>query len=87
MLVLALYALVAALVAVIVRFYDAPKADFDATEIGKAFVGAIIAVGLTMWFMDGTDLFKPEIFAIVAGAGVGGMSVVRGLLEKFKAAA
>ena len=85
-LVLALYILAAAGVSLVVRFYDYPKTEFVFGEVFKAFVGSLIAVAFTVWFMGDADIFKPEMFAIVAGAGVGGMSVVRGILDRFKPA-
>ena len=78
------FGLAAAGVAVAVRFYDVPKTEFSWGEFGKALVGSGIAVGLSMWFLGLDGIFKPEMFAVVAGAGVGGMAFVRGVIEKFK---
>lgn len=86
MVMLGLYILAASGVSLVVRFYDYPKTEFSGVEVGKAFIGSVIAVALTVWFMGDADIFKPEMFAIVAGAGVGGMSVVRGMLDRFKKA-
>jgi hypothetical protein len=37
-----------------------------------------------MWMLGFDNIFKPEMFAVVAGAGVGGMAFVRGFIERFK---
>jgi len=81
---LVLFGLAPAGVAVAVRFYDVPKTEFSWGEFGKALVGSGIAVGLSMWMLGFDNIFKPEMFAVVAGAGVGGMAFVRGFIDRFK---
>lgn len=79
-----MFGLAAAGVAVAVRFYDVPKTEFSWGEFGKAMMGSMIAVGLSMWMIGVDSLMKPEMFAVVAGAGVGGMAFVRAFIERFK---
>lgn len=87
-LLLVLYALVAAGVAVVVRFYDVPVTEFKG-KIGvivKTLIGALIAVCITMWLMaDQTpdvDFYTAFNFVLIVGAGLGGMATFRALIEK-----
>ena len=83
--ILIVYALTAAFVAMLVRFQDWPVTVIDRNEFVKAFIGSLVAVGFAMWFMmaGDADIYRPEMFAVVAGAGVGGMSFVGGIMEQY----
>lgn len=78
--ILLMYAIAAACVAVVFRFRDWPATEFVPAEFAKTYVGAIIAVGMTMWFVGFENLMEPQMFAVVAGAGVGGMAAVGALI-------
>jgi hypothetical protein len=76
----------AALIAAVVRMYDVPVTKAAIKPFLLAFGGSLVAAMLTVWMMDasGAIVMNYANFIIVAGASVGGLSVVRAVIEQAK---
>lgn len=87
-LVLVGYALLIAAFSQVVRFFDSPVSDLVLEDVVKGFVGAVIAVSLSIWSMNevGADLYTLLSFSLLVGAGIGGMAFARAILDRVKPA-
>ena len=74
----------AALIAAVVRLYDTPVTKAAIVPFAQAFGGSLVAAALTVWMLsaNGDVELNYANFIVLAGASVGGLSLVRALVEQ-----
>lgn len=79
----AVYLLGAALIALFIRLYDTPATELvmaNLANILKTLAGSAIAVVLGAWILA-IDVSTPEGFIEIVALGIGGMAVVKAMLN------